>query len=92
MEKTLTESDIFNDMVSPDVEDFHPEGAKALLQQAGYDSSNPLKVDMYVAEVIPAMVNLAQLYKSQAAKAGARWADATATSTMGSPTASLPTR
>ena len=46
------------------------EGAKTLLQAAGYDSSNPLKVDMYVAEVIPAMVNLAQLYKSEAAKAG----------------------
>src|SRR5919204_2016070 len=45
-------------------------GAKALLKAAGYDESNPLKVDMHVAEVIPAMVNLAQLYKSQAAKAG----------------------
>jgi peptide/nickel transport system substrate-binding protein len=45
-------------------------GAKALLKAAGYDESNPLKVDMYVAEVIPAMVNLAQLYKSMAAQAG----------------------
>ncbi len=45
-------------------------GAVALLKAAGYDASNPLKVDMYVAEVIPGMVNLAQLYKQMAAEAG----------------------
>ncbi len=45
-------------------------GAVALLKAAGYDASNPLKVDMYVAEVIPGVVNLAQLYKQMAAEAG----------------------
>ncbi len=45
-------------------------GAVALLKAAGYNASNPLKVDMYVAEVIPGMVNLAQLYKQMAAEAG----------------------
>lgn len=45
-------------------------GAKQLLKLAGYDESNPLKIDMQVSEVIPAMVNLAQLFKTMAAKAG----------------------
>ena len=31
MNKTISESDILNEMVSPDVADFHPEAAKALL-------------------------------------------------------------
>jgi hypothetical protein len=31
MNKTISESDILNDMVAPDVADFHPEAAKALL-------------------------------------------------------------
>jgi peptide/nickel transport system substrate-binding protein len=45
-------------------------GAVTMLKAAGYDASNPLKVDMHVAEVIPGMVNLAQLYKQMAADAG----------------------
>jgi peptide/nickel transport system substrate-binding protein len=45
-------------------------GAKALLAQAGYTDSNPLKVDLYSSEVIPGMVNLTQLVKQQEAKAG----------------------
>jgi hypothetical protein len=31
MNKVLSESDILNEMVSPDVANFHPEAAKALL-------------------------------------------------------------
>jgi peptide/nickel transport system substrate-binding protein len=46
------------------------EGAKRLLAAAGYNDSNPLKIDMYSAEIIPGMVNLTQLFKEQAAKAG----------------------
>jgi peptide/nickel transport system substrate-binding protein len=45
-------------------------GATQLLAKAGYTSDNPLKVDMHVADVIPGIVNMAQLYKQQAAKAG----------------------
>jgi peptide/nickel transport system substrate-binding protein len=45
-------------------------GAIKLLASAGYNSSNPLKVDMYVADMIPGIVNMVQLYKQQAAKAG----------------------
>jgi peptide/nickel transport system substrate-binding protein len=44
-------------------------GAIALLAKAGYSASKPLKVDMSVADVIPGIVNMAQLYKQQAAKA-----------------------
>jgi hypothetical protein len=31
MNRTISEADILNDMVAPDVETFHPEAAKALL-------------------------------------------------------------
>ena len=45
-------------------------GAIKLLESAGYTSSNPLKVDIYTADMIPGIVNMVQLYKQQAAKAG----------------------
>ena len=45
-------------------------GAIKLLASAGYNESNPLKVDMYAADMIPGIVNMVQLYKQQAAKAG----------------------
>ena len=45
-------------------------GARKLLASAGYSSSNPLKVDIYTADMIPGIVNMTQLYKQQAAKAG----------------------
>jgi peptide/nickel transport system substrate-binding protein len=45
-------------------------GAIKLLASAGYNASNPLKIDMYVADMIPGIVNMVQLYKQQAAKAG----------------------
>jgi peptide/nickel transport system substrate-binding protein len=45
-------------------------GAIKLLASAGYTASNPLKVDMYAADMIPGIVNMVQLYKQQAAKAG----------------------
>ena len=41
-----------------------------LLAKAGYNASNPLKVDIYTADMIPGIVNMVQLYKQQAAKAG----------------------
>lgn len=44
--------------------------AKSLLAEAGYSDAKPLKVDLYVAEAIPGIVNMAQLYKEQAAQAG----------------------
>jgi peptide/nickel transport system substrate-binding protein len=44
-------------------------GAIALLAKAGYNASNPLKVDIYTADMIPGIVNMVQLYKQQAAKA-----------------------
>jgi peptide/nickel transport system substrate-binding protein len=46
------------------------QGAIKLLAAAGYNSSNPLKVDLYTADMIPGIVNMVQLYKQQAAKAG----------------------
>jgi peptide/nickel transport system substrate-binding protein len=45
-------------------------GAIKLLASAGYNASNPLKVDIDVADMIPGIVNMVQLYKQQAAKAG----------------------
>ncbi len=45
-------------------------GAVKLLASAGYNESNPLKVDIYTADMIPGIVNMVQLYKQQAAKAG----------------------
>ena len=45
-------------------------GAIKLLASAGYNASNPLKVDLYTADMIPGIVNMAQLYKQQAAAAG----------------------
>jgi peptide/nickel transport system substrate-binding protein len=45
------------------------EGAIKLLASAGYSASNPLKVDIYTADMIPGIVNMVQLYKQQAAKA-----------------------
>jgi peptide/nickel transport system substrate-binding protein len=45
-------------------------GAMKLLESAGYNAANPLKVDMYTADMIPGIVNMVQLYKQQAAKAG----------------------
>ena len=44
--------------------------AKKLLAEAGYGPSKPLKVDLYTADMIPTMVNLAQLFKQMAAEAG----------------------
>jgi peptide/nickel transport system substrate-binding protein len=44
-------------------------GAIALLAKAGYSAANPLKVDIYTADMIPGIVNMVQLYKQQAAKA-----------------------
>ena len=44
-------------------------GAKKLLAAAGYSSSNPLKVDIYAADMIPGVLNMVQLFKQQAAKA-----------------------
>jgi peptide/nickel transport system substrate-binding protein len=46
------------------------EGARKLLASAGYGASNPLKVDIYTADMIPGIVNMVQLFKQQAAKAG----------------------
>jgi peptide/nickel transport system substrate-binding protein len=45
-------------------------GAVKLLASAGYTPANPLKVDIYTADMIPGIVNMVQLYKQQAAKAG----------------------
>jgi peptide/nickel transport system substrate-binding protein len=45
-------------------------GAVKLLASAGYNESNPLKVDLYTADMIPGIVNMTQLFKQQAAKAG----------------------
>jgi peptide/nickel transport system substrate-binding protein len=45
-------------------------GAIKLLAAAGYNKSHPLKVDIYAADMIPGIVNMVQLYKQQAAKAG----------------------
>jgi peptide/nickel transport system substrate-binding protein len=45
-------------------------GAMKLLESVGYNASNPLKVDIYTADMIPGIVNMVQLYKQQAAKAG----------------------
>jgi peptide/nickel transport system substrate-binding protein len=45
-------------------------GAIKLLAKAGYTESNPLKVDIYTADMIPGIVNMVQLFKQQAAKAG----------------------
>jgi peptide/nickel transport system substrate-binding protein len=44
-------------------------GAIKLLASAGYTASNPLKVDIYTADMIPGIVNMVQLFKQQAAKA-----------------------
>jgi peptide/nickel transport system substrate-binding protein len=45
-------------------------GAIKLLAAAGYNASNPLKVDINTADMIPGIVNMVQLYKQQAAQAG----------------------
>ena len=45
-------------------------GAKALLAQAGYNASHPLKIDLDTADMIPGIVNMTQLFAQQAAKAG----------------------
>ncbi len=44
--------------------------AKQLLADAGYTDATPLKVDLYIADAFPGFVNMAQLYKEQAAQAG----------------------
>jgi peptide/nickel transport system substrate-binding protein len=44
--------------------------ARQLLQEAGYGSDNPLKLTLYTADVIPGMLNGAQLFREMAAKAG----------------------
>ena len=46
------------------------EGAKALLAEAGYGPSNPLRLDLYTADFMPGVVAAAQLFKEQAAEAG----------------------
>jgi peptide/nickel transport system substrate-binding protein len=46
------------------------EGAKQLLAKAGYGPNNPLKIDLYTADVTPGFVQMAQLFKEQAAEAG----------------------
>ncbi len=45
-------------------------GAIKLLESVGYNAANPLKVDISTADAIPGIVNMVQLYKQQAAKAG----------------------
>jgi peptide/nickel transport system substrate-binding protein len=44
--------------------------AKQLLAAAGFGPSNPLKVNLYTAEALPNMLELAQAYAQQAAAAG----------------------
>lgn len=44
--------------------------AKRLLKKAGYGPSNPLKVTLYTADMLPGAVEIAQLYKQMAAEAG----------------------
>ena len=55
---------------SSQAREFDLEKAKKLLAEAGYDSNNPLKLDLYTAEAYPGMVNFAQLYAQMAAEAG----------------------
>lgn len=45
-------------------------GARRLLASAGYNESNPLRVDLHAADMIPGILNMTQLFKQQAAKAG----------------------
>jgi peptide/nickel transport system substrate-binding protein len=54
----------------PEAQQQDIEGAKALLAEAGYDESNPLKIDFYTSEYIPGATTLAQVFKEQAAEAG----------------------
>jgi len=44
--------------------------AKQLLADAGYNDSNPLKLDLYAADAIPGILTMVQIYKEQAAQAG----------------------
>jgi peptide/nickel transport system substrate-binding protein len=44
--------------------------AKKLLAEAGYSSTNPLKIDLYAADTTPGLINLVQLVKQMAADAG----------------------
>ena len=44
--------------------------AERLLKKAGYDSSHPLKVTLYTADMLPGAVEIAELYKQMAAEAG----------------------
>lgn len=46
------------------------EGAITLLEEAGYNANNPLKIDLYMSEYIPGAVAMGQLFKEQAAEAG----------------------
>jgi len=43
--------------------------ARELLQEAGYGPDHPLKLTLYTADVIPGMLNGAQLFREMAAKA-----------------------
>lgn len=45
-------------------------GAIALLEEAGYNASNPLKVDLFCAEFISGAMKMCELYREQAAEAG----------------------
>ena len=46
------------------------EGAKKLLVEAGYGTSNPLKFDLYTGEGVPGVNLMSQVFAEQAAKAG----------------------
>ncbi|HLW61164.1 MAG TPA: ABC transporter substrate-binding protein [bacterium] len=46
------------------------DGAKQLLNEAGYGPSKPLKIDLFAAEIRPGVVAFAQLFKEMALQAG----------------------
>ena len=46
------------------------DGARALLEEAGFNEDNPLQIDFYTAEYIPGATTVAQVFKEQAAEAG----------------------
>jgi peptide/nickel transport system substrate-binding protein len=46
------------------------EGAKQLLEDAGYGPDNPLKIELYTSDALPGSVSMAQIFKEQAAEAG----------------------
>lgn len=46
------------------------EGAKKLLAEAGYGPDKPLKLDLYTTDNLPGQVQIAQVFKENAADAG----------------------